>query len=254
MDRASGDSTSRSLPPRAAPVQFATFTLDLDGCSLSTADGSDVALTHSEFVALREFVCHPGRVLSRDYLLDALVGKRAGPFDRGVDVLVGRLRRKIETDPKRPRLIVTVPGEGYRFDGLTLGGKPSIAVLASSDDERRAARGTRPDLGSLSVAQPAATEAEPGHPKQPAFHAEREKAESSHLSRLRPLAGLSTRLGVGRPHIAWIRAAALLLFVVASGGAWYERQHDDREMRQPLGRFGSIQQGCVLLRDRGGRF
>jgi DNA-binding winged helix-turn-helix (wHTH) protein len=169
MNRASGDSTSNSLPPRRAPVQFATFALDLDGCSLSTADGSDVALTHSEFVALREFVCHPGRVLSRDYLLDALVGKRAGPFDRGVDVLVGRLRRKIEADPKRPRLIVTVPGEGYRFDGLTktLGGKPSIAVPASPDDERLAARGTRPDLGYLSVAQLAATEAESGHPKQP---------------------------------------------------------------------------------------
>jgi TolB-like protein/Tfp pilus assembly protein PilF len=137
-------------------------------------------------------------------------------------VLVGRLRRKIEADPKRPRLIVTVPGEGYRFDGLTktLGGKPSIAVPASPDDERLAARGTRPDLGSLSVAQLAATEAESGHPKQPPFHAEREKAESSHLSRLRPLARLSTRLGVGRPHIAWIRAAGLLLIVVASGGAW----------------------------------
>jgi TolB-like protein len=94
-------------------------------------------------VALREFVRHPGRVLSRDYLLDALVGKRAGPFDRGVDVLVGRLRRKIEADPKRPRLIVTVPGEGYRFDGLkqTLEPKPSIAVPASPDDERLARRG-----------------------------------------------------------------------------------------------------------------
>ena len=52
-------------------------------------------------------------------MLDALVGKRAGPFDRGVDVRLGRLRRKIEADPKEPRLIVTVPSEGYRFDGLT---------------------------------------------------------------------------------------------------------------------------------------
>ena len=96
-----------------------SFTLDLDDVRSRTADGGDIALTHSEFALLREFVRHPGRVLSRDYLLDALVGKRAGPFDRGVDVLVGRLRRKIEADPKKPRLIVTVPGEGYRFDGLT---------------------------------------------------------------------------------------------------------------------------------------
>jgi DNA-binding winged helix-turn-helix (wHTH) protein len=119
MVRSSGESTTDSLLSRTAPVRFATFTLDLDGCSLLRADGGVVALTHSEFALLREFVRHNGRVLSRDYLLDALVGKRAGPFDRGVDMLVGRLRRKIEADPKKPRLIVTVPGEGYRFDGLT---------------------------------------------------------------------------------------------------------------------------------------
>ncbi len=119
MARTSGESTRRSLLSRTAPVRFASFTLDLDGCSLLRADGGDVALTHNEFALLREFVRHPGRVLSRDYLLDALAGKRPGPFDRGIDVLVGRLRRKIEADPKKPRLIVTVPGEGYRFDGLT---------------------------------------------------------------------------------------------------------------------------------------
>jgi TolB-like protein len=52
-------------------------------------------------------------------LLDALTNRRFEPFDRSVDVLVGKLRRKVEPDPKHPRLIVTVPGEGYRFDGLT---------------------------------------------------------------------------------------------------------------------------------------
>src|SRR5271165_1786493 len=119
MARTGREPDGASLPSRTAPVRFATFTLDLDGCSLSRADGGDVALTHNEFALLRVLVRHPGRALSRDYLLDALVGKRAGPFDRGVDVLVGRLRRKIEADPKKPRLIVTVPGEGYRFDGLT---------------------------------------------------------------------------------------------------------------------------------------
>jgi TolB-like protein len=143
MDRAGGDSTRASLPARTAPLRFAAFTLDLDGCSLTRADGSDVPLTHNEFVALREFVRHPGRVLSRDYLLDALVWKRAGPFDRGVDVLVGKLRRRIEADPKRPRLIVTVPGEGYRFDGLkqTFDPKPSIAVAAPQDAEALTGRG-----------------------------------------------------------------------------------------------------------------
>jgi TolB-like protein len=153
MDRAGGDSTRVSLLARTAPVRFAAFTLDLDGCALSKADGSDVPLTHNEFAMLREFVRHPGRVLSRDYLLDALVGKRASPFDRGVDVLVGRLRRKIEADPKQPRLIVTVPGEGYRFDGLkkTLERTPSIAVPASHDDERLAGRAAAAEPPRLSL-------------------------------------------------------------------------------------------------------
>jgi TolB-like protein len=115
MDGAGGNPTKSSLPPRTAPVRFAAFALDLDGCSLSKTDGGEIPLTHSEFALLREFVRHPGRALSRDYLLDALAGKRADPFDRSIDMLVGRLRRKIEPDAKPPRLIVTVLGEGYKF-------------------------------------------------------------------------------------------------------------------------------------------
>jgi len=115
MDGAGGETARGSLPPRTAPVRFAAFALDLDGRSLMREDGGDVPLTHSEFALLSAFVRHPGRVLSRDYLLDALAGKRADPFDRSIDVLVGRLRRKIEPDAKRPTLIVTVPGEGYKF-------------------------------------------------------------------------------------------------------------------------------------------
>ena len=66
------------------------------------------------------FVNRPGRVLSRETILNAALNRNLEPFDRSVDVLVGRLRRKIEPDLKMPRLIVTVPGEGYRFDGLSL--------------------------------------------------------------------------------------------------------------------------------------
>ena len=54
-------------------------------------------------------------MLSRDQLLDAATGRRAEPYDRSIDVLIGRLRRKIEPDPKAPRFIVTVLGEGYKF-------------------------------------------------------------------------------------------------------------------------------------------
>ena len=60
--------------------------------------------------------------------MDAFTDRRFEPFDRSVDVLVSKLRRKIEPDPKEPRLIVTVPGEGYRFDALLRGAAANSAT------------------------------------------------------------------------------------------------------------------------------
>jgi len=102
----------------ASLVRFAGLVLNLDSCMLARESGEAILLTHGEFAVLRMFVSRPGRVITRDTLLDAFTDRRFEPFDRSVDVLVGKLRRKIETDPKQPCLIVTVPGEGYRFDGL----------------------------------------------------------------------------------------------------------------------------------------
>src|SRR5579871_4249774 len=108
---------------------FSGFVLDLDACTLVRDAGAPVALTRSELALLRFLAQRPGRVASRETLLDAMANRRFAPFDRSVDVVVGRLRRKIECDPKRPRIIVTVPGEGYRFDGQV-----SPCALASIDD------------------------------------------------------------------------------------------------------------------------
>ena len=94
---------------------FAALVFDLGACTLKRESGEAVTLTRGEFVLLREFVRRPGRVLSRDFLLDAVVGRRNVPFDRSVDVMVGRLRKKVEPDPKQPSVIQTVPGQGYRF-------------------------------------------------------------------------------------------------------------------------------------------
>jgi len=58
-------------------------------------------------------VQHPGRVLSRDFLLEQTRGREAGPFDRTIDVQVGRLRRKIEVNADDPHLIKSVRGAGY---------------------------------------------------------------------------------------------------------------------------------------------
>jgi pimeloyl-ACP methyl ester carboxylesterase/DNA-binding winged helix-turn-helix (wHTH) protein len=108
----------KPLREAASLVRFAGLVLSLDACMLARETGEVIPLTRGEFAVLRMFVARPGRVISRDGLLDAFANRRFDPFDRSVDVLIGKLRRKIEPDPKQPRLIVTVPGEGYRFDGL----------------------------------------------------------------------------------------------------------------------------------------
>jgi class 3 adenylate cyclase len=109
-----------------APVHFAGLILDLDACTLARESGEAIQLTRGEFALLRFFATHPRRVLSRDMLLDATAGRRFEPFDRSVDVMVGRLRRKIEPDPKAPLLIVTVPG-GYQFAALLRKARPTAA-------------------------------------------------------------------------------------------------------------------------------
>ena len=71
--------------------------------TLERESGEAIRLTRGEFALLRVFVTRPGRVVSRDALLDALANRRFEPFDRSVDSLIVRLRRKIEPDPKEPR-------------------------------------------------------------------------------------------------------------------------------------------------------
>jgi TolB-like protein len=120
----------------ASLVRFAGLVLNLDACMLSRNSGEAIPLTRGEFAVLRMFVARPGRVISRDTLLDAFANRLFEPFDRSVDVLVGKLRRKIEADPKSPRLIVTVPGEGYRFDGLRFRVPAIVTPDADSSSKR----------------------------------------------------------------------------------------------------------------------
>ncbi|TBW38775.1 response regulator [Siculibacillus lacustris] len=96
---------------------FDGWTLDIPHWTLTAPDGEDVRLTRAEFELLATFVTHRGRVMTRDGLIDHVSHRERDPLDRTIDVLVGRLRRKIEKDPARPRLIVTVHGVGYVFAG-----------------------------------------------------------------------------------------------------------------------------------------
>lgn len=100
--------------PRSA-YRFAGWRLDPKTRQATSPDGLLVALSAGEFDLLHAFVTHPGRVLSRDQLLDLTHGRDAGPFDRSVDIQVSRLRRKIEADPGDPQLIKTVRAGGYMF-------------------------------------------------------------------------------------------------------------------------------------------
>jgi DNA-binding response OmpR family regulator len=94
---------------------FEEFTLDLPAHALLDANGKEVPLTAAEFAILVTFARSPGRVLSRDQLRASPSGRETEAYDRSIDVIISRLRRKIERDPKGPRLIVTVPGVGYKF-------------------------------------------------------------------------------------------------------------------------------------------
>jgi two-component system OmpR family response regulator len=96
-------------------LRFEGYTLDAEARSCLDAQGQEVTLTRAEFSLLLAFARQPGRVLSRDELTHVVAGRGAEPDDRSVDVLISRLRRKIELDPKAPRMIVTMPGEGYKF-------------------------------------------------------------------------------------------------------------------------------------------
>jgi two-component system, OmpR family, phosphate regulon response regulator OmpR len=91
------------------------FFLDLSARRLYTAEGSQLPLTGMEFELLKALVTHPNKVLNRDQILDLAHGRQWDPFDRSVDVRITRIRRKIETDPARPRFIRTVRGAGYMF-------------------------------------------------------------------------------------------------------------------------------------------
>jgi two-component system OmpR family response regulator len=96
-------------------LRFAGWALDTAARRLTHAARGDVPLTTGEFDLLHVFAMSPGRVLSRDFLLEQTRGREAGPFDRTIDVQVGRLRRKIETDPEDPQIIKSVRGAGYLF-------------------------------------------------------------------------------------------------------------------------------------------
>jgi DNA-binding response OmpR family regulator len=95
-------------------IRFGPFALDTKKHKL-TRDGANLPLTAGEFALLHIFLKHQERVMSRTKLLELTKGYDCSPFDRSIDVCVGRLRKKIERDPSQPEYLRTVWGSGYLF-------------------------------------------------------------------------------------------------------------------------------------------
>jgi two-component system OmpR family response regulator len=109
---------ARSLPENLAPEPagaflFAGWTLDIATRNLVSPGGVVIALSGTEFRLIRIFLEHPHRVLTRDQLIDLMLSRDAGPFDRAIDVQVSRLRRRLGEDGRESALIKTVRGQGY---------------------------------------------------------------------------------------------------------------------------------------------
>lgn len=104
-----------------ASIRFDAWRLNGVLRQLHSPEGLVVPLSNAEFRLLWVFLERPRRVLSREQLLDAARGRSIEAFDRSIDLLVSRLRQKLGDDPKSPRLIKTVRGEGYLFDAREIG-------------------------------------------------------------------------------------------------------------------------------------
>ena len=109
-----GPSSSAASVP-SERYEFDGWILDVPRRELTSPSGAICDLTTAEFELLTILVKRPGRVLSRDAIMDLLKGQDWSPLDRSIDGLVARLRRKLEPDNERPRLIKTVRSVGYAF-------------------------------------------------------------------------------------------------------------------------------------------
>jgi DNA-binding response OmpR family regulator len=115
-DSAAATATAAAAPATAARRRFGRCELDVEARRLFEIGGAEITITAMEFDLLRVFLANPNRVLSRDQLLMHTRNREWEPFDRSIDIRIGRLRRKVEPDPAgEPRCIRTVRNAGYMF-------------------------------------------------------------------------------------------------------------------------------------------
>ncbi|MBF0563309.1 MAG: response regulator transcription factor [Alphaproteobacteria bacterium] len=114
--------TKKEAPAATTTIVFDGWTLDLDTRSLASPDGEPVRLTNGEFQILSTLARNLGRVLTRAELTAVISDHEWSGTDRSIDVMVGRLRRKLKDDPKAPARLLTVHGVGHRLIGKTESG------------------------------------------------------------------------------------------------------------------------------------
>jgi class 3 adenylate cyclase/predicted ATPase len=160
LGRPSAGSADNETTPFPVILRIGDYELDLAGQTFLDGNGREVRLTRAEAVLLGAFVASPCQALSRDQLRRSVVGHGVEPYDRSVDMLVARLRRKIEPNPKTPRFILCVPGVGYKFDvkpqTAENGNAPSVVLPKeggplSSSGQGIASRHSEPERRQLTV-------------------------------------------------------------------------------------------------------
>ena len=110
--RIDADAEARTELPA---MRFSGWNLDLAHYSLQAPDGREVRLTSQEFHLLAALVRRRGRILSREQILDIIAHRDWTPYDRSIDVLIGKIRRKLSDDARATQFIKTVRGLGYMF-------------------------------------------------------------------------------------------------------------------------------------------
>jgi two-component system, OmpR family, response regulator len=115
LRRSQGQPVKSESPPEGGRIPVGRCRLDLESHRLLDSEDREIPITTMEFGLLKIFVTRPNRVLTRDQISNLSQNREWDPFDRSIDIRITRLRRKIEVDPARPRVIKTVRGAGYMF-------------------------------------------------------------------------------------------------------------------------------------------
>jgi len=110
-----GKAESDSGEASPGTIQFGDWHLDLLGQRLTGSRGNSVVLTTYEFLVLSALAQHPGKALSRDQIMDLVADREWNPLDRSIDVLIAKIRRKLEDDSRNPQFIRTIRNIGYMF-------------------------------------------------------------------------------------------------------------------------------------------